>query len=110
MGITTAAGSFDDYKNNFSYVVANRTNFKVFSEINNLYNLKGKTFCQYQGYSFVPSIIPSGQFTAISVTYNPKGVATNLKPEEFLIRIGSGNQVSELWRKNYSSQTVTQIF
>tara|TARA_R110002167_G_scaffold304076_1_gene508333 strand:- start:3840 stop:5363 length:1524 start_codon:yes stop_codon:yes gene_type:complete len=110
IGITSTAGSFDDYKNNFSYVVANRTSFKVFSEISNLYNLKGKTFCQYQGYSFVPTIVVSGKFTAISVTYNQNGVATNLKPEEFLIRFSSGNQVNELWRKNYTDQTVTQIF
>lgn len=111
VGITNNAGSWDEYKNNFNLTVANRTSTVVFSEINNLYNLKGTTFCQYSGYDTIPSIVPNGNFTAIWVAYiSSRGVSTTYQPVEYIIRFGSNNQVNEMWRKNYDSNTVTQIF
>lgn len=110
VGISDQATSWDSYKHDFSLTVANRTRFRVLSEVNNLYNLKGKSFCDNNSRALGPTIVPNGQFTAIGVSYYLNGVATNYITEEYIIRFGSNNTVNEMWRKNYDVKRVDQIF
>jgi len=101
-----------NWRNEF-FGTANYTYFKVFSDTDNIFNLKGKVLCYSNdnGITKVPTTFGNGQITAINkINYGTGGISTTVVTEEYIIAFGSGQIINGLFRKNYASKTTEQIF
>ena len=97
----------------YGWTTANWATLNLYSDVNSVYNLQGKTFCSSTdgGITKTPYVPGTGLWTAIGmINYGGGGVSTTTVPEEFWIQFGSAGIVQSMYRKNYANQTTVQIF